>query len=444
LWTIFISFSVFDSDTKANLRVKTENIDTRICDAKKSKQETKPGKSEYVTKAGTLKQRCCTYVTTSGKFSEQHWYNCYTCGLIGDKGCCSLCVQVCHKGHDIGYSRKSSFFCDCGAEVGTDCDRTSCKCLFPLSDETLSLIYDKKLSLESQDNSNTTSIFHQNETKSFWNETTKMLALNFQSTFTTSLSKYLESSHSVILGKLFDIVNTQCETWAESLATKPSYSHESNGNPCYLTKNREPQELSFASRSGKHVDINRLNFEPFTVARIFKASTVNAKMSTESNIDRIKKAFISKNNLQRKIIAADRRGRLVISEASSLIFCCGLSLANIRHQQFRADLQLQRSDLCVIGSVKINSDVVGVEFSPDVQNRIVAWGTSDVNVFIVNDSWNNFVSKIELEVALDPYDSDHDFIVKTEWMTGSSGVSFCFAMLFCVNISLSVIHLFPR
>lgn len=72
----------------------------------------------------------CSYALKSG-FHGQHWYNCYTCGLTWDKGCCSLCALVCHEGHDVSYSRYSSFFCDCGAEDGGDNDpsRVSCKCL---------------------------------------------------------------------------------------------------------------------------------------------------------------------------------------------------------------------------------------------------------------------------------------------------------------------------
>lgn len=58
----------------------------------------------------------CRYARSGGEFVEQHWYNCNTCGLIGDKGCCAVCVRVCHSGHDVAYSRRSSFFCDCGAE----------------------------------------------------------------------------------------------------------------------------------------------------------------------------------------------------------------------------------------------------------------------------------------------------------------------------------------
>lgn len=54
-----------------------------------------------------------TAITRAGQ--EQHWYFCYTCGLVESEGCCSVCVKVCHKDHDVAYARHGNFFCDCGA-----------------------------------------------------------------------------------------------------------------------------------------------------------------------------------------------------------------------------------------------------------------------------------------------------------------------------------------
>ena len=62
-----------------------------------------------------LSCRVCTFAVTGSNFTEQHWYYCYTCGLTQSEGCCSVCVKVCHKGHVVSYSRRSRFFCDCGA-----------------------------------------------------------------------------------------------------------------------------------------------------------------------------------------------------------------------------------------------------------------------------------------------------------------------------------------
>jgi hypothetical protein len=55
----------------------------------------------------------CTFYSTGKEFTMQHWYMCYTCGLDGNSGACSVCVRKCHAGHHVAYAKKSSFFCDC-------------------------------------------------------------------------------------------------------------------------------------------------------------------------------------------------------------------------------------------------------------------------------------------------------------------------------------------
>ena len=42
-------------------------------------------------------------------------YYCYTCNLVDSRGCCGACAAMCHDGHDVVYSSRSRFFCDCGA-----------------------------------------------------------------------------------------------------------------------------------------------------------------------------------------------------------------------------------------------------------------------------------------------------------------------------------------
>jgi hypothetical protein len=73
-------------------------------------QEVSPEEEER-----RLASKVCSYTKTSNTFSEQHWYHCWTCGLTLQEGCCAVCAKVCHRGHDITYSRYSRFFCDCGA-----------------------------------------------------------------------------------------------------------------------------------------------------------------------------------------------------------------------------------------------------------------------------------------------------------------------------------------
>ena len=424
----FLTIDLLDS--KKRLQGDVDNPIEENTDVKKQITQglqSKNGKSSFITKSGDVKERCCTYVTTSGNFSEQHWYNCYTCGLLWDKGCCSICAQVCHKGHDVGYSRKSSFFCDCGAEVGTDCDRAPCKCLSPLSDTALSSIYDTKLSPSHKATSD--SILQEIDNGSFntafWNEATNISASNFPAAFVSSLEKFTESINPSILEKLFEVFNVHFDAWTEKYRVNSmvscNYANDIKSS-IYLDDSKS-QRLSLVSRSGKQVETSILTGKFFSLVRIFKPLTINAKISNETSTDRLKKAIVSKNCLERRIIVADNHGRIIISEAGCLLFCAGLSLANVRHRQASSDTQLQRSDLCVLGSSKVKCNIVGMALSPDIDSRLVAWGTSDVNIFLINEHFNNVESVIELEVGLDPYDCETDYVVKAEWLMGSSSVS---------------------
>ncbi|KAK9863771.1 hypothetical protein WJX84_004776 [Apatococcus fuscideae] len=59
----------------------------------------------------------CSYVGSGKQYVEQHWFFCYTCNLVESKGCCSACARTCHAGHDLVYSGRSRFYCDCGAGI---------------------------------------------------------------------------------------------------------------------------------------------------------------------------------------------------------------------------------------------------------------------------------------------------------------------------------------
>ena len=56
----------------------------------------------------------CSYISQRD-YQRQHWYYCYDCNLVDNRGCCSTCDVTCHKGHRLAYSRESKFSCDCGA-----------------------------------------------------------------------------------------------------------------------------------------------------------------------------------------------------------------------------------------------------------------------------------------------------------------------------------------
>ena len=79
---------------------------------------------------GSVDPHVCTFVSSGSSFMEQHWYFCYTCDLTVSKGCCGACAKACHVGHTVVYSRRSRFFCDCGAG---SIPAHECQCLIPRS-----------------------------------------------------------------------------------------------------------------------------------------------------------------------------------------------------------------------------------------------------------------------------------------------------------------------
>ena len=100
---------------------------------------------------------------------------------------------MCHKGHDIGYSRKSSFFCDCGAEVATaiEQNRTPCKCLTPVSEDTIRGLYETNELKKRTAESKVTKVDSQHRGPDIF---TDLIAKNFSAECKESLEKLVEAS----------------------------------------------------------------------------------------------------------------------------------------------------------------------------------------------------------------------------------------------------------
>ncbi|CDW77116.1 e3 ubiquitin-protein ligase ubr4 [Stylonychia lemnae] len=104
----------------------TSMVEASRKDAKKSQENNVEGykQSQLIMEDSKCYEKymekpedICTYTQTKKDFKNQHWYFCYTCDLTESNGICAVCVRKCHKGHQVTYSRKSNFFCDC-AESG--------------------------------------------------------------------------------------------------------------------------------------------------------------------------------------------------------------------------------------------------------------------------------------------------------------------------------------
>ena len=64
-------------------------------------------------------EELCTFVLTGTEEVRQESWECLTCDFVDGRSFCSICAQVCHKGHVVRLLASSaSSFCHCGAGAG--------------------------------------------------------------------------------------------------------------------------------------------------------------------------------------------------------------------------------------------------------------------------------------------------------------------------------------
>jgi E3 ubiquitin-protein ligase UBR4 len=361
--------------------------------------------------------RTCTFVATHGEFTEQHWYNCYTCGLIWDKGCCSLCAQICHKGHDVGYSRKSSFFCDCGAEVRTSVGRISCKCLSPLSNSLLASIHNtKSIRDPNHHNEQKPSKAEENE---LWKETITVMSGHFREVAQKSIHDFVSSVNSTLICDLFDIFKAKFDSWLNKNLIQDFFSRT-------LGDISIPPIGSFImSRDGVQLDLRKLADQSFSPVRMTTANSVSTNITSGTNAFKVKENLLT-NIFERNVLIADSCGRMIVADSRCLLFIGALPLVNTRYISNPMENALQRSQLCVVGSHTVDFDVVGMSICQGRDRHVLVWGLTTVKCLVLGAGLDKVDISIDLSLELESgdFDFESDYIVKVEWVTGVSPMPF--------------------
>lgn len=380
-----------------------------------------PNNVSVTLKNGKVISKICSFIETGEGFTDQHWYNCYTCGLLWDKGCCALCARVCHKGHDVGYSRKSSFFCDCGAEVATaiEQNRTPCKCLVPVTDEdTVRDIYQSeaineaktiKKAHEDSDVFTTLIVKHfLSECKeSLMNMVTEALKSDWRDSILLIFNQHYQAktSSSSNFADISDIISS---TSATQPITGPNLRPRS-GQPLTLTCSR-----------------GTCSMLPIRAA---KASTLQSRMISSSSSSMRK----ARNDSHVQIIAADNRGRLFVAEASSVLFCSSIPSVNVRHVDNSPASHLSRAQLNILGTDSVKFSITGMVINSVNNRHLLLWGVSKACVAIVSKNFDSFERIIDLKLNLEPSE-ECEHIVKCDWMPRSE--------LQVVAVCGAVVHVF--
>lgn len=338
----------------------------------------------------SAKRRLCSFVIREG-FQEQHWYNCRTCGLTGEKGCCSNCARLCHNGHDVCYARFSSFFCDCGAESAksrSDSPTQECKCLAPAGDDDL--------------------ILPETKPNTFWEEPfdvsqASACAYIAASSFRDKSQKALKRVRSTLtknhwVPQILEAVTgavhqwKSCKLFSEDYRSVLSMKVEAPVSNC--TKLDE-FDVIHSSRQGSF-DVMSMNEE---------------------------------SRSSRCLMAADSRGRVVVCEGSKMRF---FPIASMIHNSFATNcMDFENSDIPFLSSTLHDmKEVKGLRLSIYNECHLLLWSKRQVCAFVVRPAWDGVLKRVQLPLRDEPLTES---ITKCEWLSGIDGFV-CVGMKDCFQI----------
>ena len=380
------------------------------------------------TKPAFAAPLACSFVLRSG-FHAQHWYNCYTCGLVWDKGCCTLCALTCHRGHEVAYSRYSSFFCDCGADVSSavDDNRVVCKCISPRSSDEATQVFAsdvvKSFLEETKPNSTTTHKLSQPDNATFATRLispVEIAAIAFPTVAIGALQRFKEEAEkSKWTSSFFRLLGNRNFTMDENdsntviqMGQVFGIDQEKDFNP------RKSMISRLRSRRGKILSVEQICGKALVPVRAARSGAFNVKLSSDTATDRLKRAMLSKNSVNRAILVADIRGRLILAEPSSLLFCSVLPTVNTKYVHDAIESLSARSQMSILGSANVKFNIVGMKLCDENQRHLVLWGVSEACVIILSQNCDNLERSIDLKVDVEQSESAADFLIKCEWLPG--------------------------
>lgn len=347
-------------------------------------------------------------------------FSSYTCGLVFDKGCCTICALTCHRGHEVAYSRYSSFFCDCGAEVSSagEQNRVVCKCIALVSVEEADKIFrDEKAKNHWRtmpEVSNTVDAGSGGKTT----QPSRVIDLYVKvaSGYTAEASSAVarikaEASQASWVNKVFGITKNQSQPAAGILNDGIDLA------PIDLT--RDSVASTLAARCGVPLELETLDHLDLIPLRAARAGTFNVKMSVDSTTDRLKRTMISRHGIVRSAVVADSRGRLIVAEPCSLVFCSAIPAVNVRFVNDALTSQMGRSQMSVISSHAVAFNIVGMQLCKENERHLIVWGTSEACVVVLKSGWDEVEKTTSLEFDLDPHDCESDYLLRCDWVPGS-------------------------
>ena len=341
--------------------------------------ETFPTKASHVEDEGET--MICSYKTSSG-FHEQFWYNCVTCGLVEDKGCCSACSLICHKGHDVVFSRRSSFFCDCGAEsnrlLGSSL-KVPCKCLTPVAPKQA--LYSTAGPRE-------------------------VLSISLVSPLRVALEDFLFRTHSSLLNlsanaklgwitSIRQVIEADLRDWvASSLDEVDSWS------------TKHPEAGIIQARKRLATDYIR------SETTIATPLTSSLKWIGNQKVCAKKRPGTLRDWKGSTALDCDGKGLVAIVDESDVVLVCGRSL-------LETSAEHSANVIPQIGSVVLDFEASSLSFSPRGGKYVLAWNKSNFAVIAIDLQLNMrvaFSDSVDRHALIEEPNQPY---CKCRWLAGS-------------------------
>lgn len=362
----------------------------------------------------------CSHAKQSG-FLDQHWYTCYTCGLTGDKGCCSLCALVCHRGHEVEYSRYSSFFCDCGAEGGGTAEgkKFSCKALVPI---------DRAVAVEALARGRC-SEYTDHEVIRTVPTSLKIMSPYDYAVIATSLFREValdavsvvvsrgrqDSWVSTVFGMLMGVFSIPTPSQDADLAAHV---------PCSV-RSCDGLRKSLRRRNAVCCKVTTKSDDDAAMVSVghFSPGSFSMKVSSDSSMESTKRSLLSASGSCRQVVAVNSRGCVIVAEPESMvvsglfpILCPG----NVSQPWTRP------SYLNSCGH-SLDFNVIGMQFCRFDGSKLLLWGIRECAAYLLNSNFSKCEKLAGFELGLNG--SENDFVLRCLWMPGTSN----FVLVLCLR-----------
>ena len=344
----------------------------------------------------------CSYISQRD-YQRQHWYYCYDCNLVGNRGCCSTCAVTCHKGHRLAYSRESKFSCDCGAgQSKRDGALRPCGCITAnqaklTKDEWKAEVVGKPPELIHPDSDS------ELEDESVATLDTSSIEKKLIATWTLPRELSAKLGSALKSARVSDVLERVANNCVDKLGDNES-DDDSSEDEDYVrasSASKSAQDRNKLSRKRKEKFMN--------FSRAMKSGTFDVKPRED---------FAAQTQAISQVLPLPRKSCVSTSTSGLLAIGEGDKISILSAEELYHSTQL--ADKCdVLLRAKATFEVFNVCFNPSDASKLAVTGLRDAHIFAISETVE-VTNRIAIENL---FDEDQEFgaLLSAKWVPGCAG-----------------------